>query len=239
MPNHQMVPVSVDGASVQEDVYATLRGRICALELAPGTVMSANEISGWMTRAMGKPVSRTPVREAFIRLAKEGLVDLMPQKGTAVSLIDLARAREERFLRETLERANLEQFLQLAQPQDFARLRQLVQQQAEANERGDNLTYVELDNAFHRVLFQVGQHPLCHEITVTFNGHYDRLRVMTTWDKNNVRGSIRQHRELAACLEAGRLEDAQQVIGGHLSKLLTEETGLVAQYPTYFSPARG
>lgn len=237
MSNREKAAIVIGGTSVQEDVYATLRARICSLELEPGSIMSTNEISGWMSSAMHKPVSRTPVREAFIRLGKEGLVELMPQRGTAVSRIDIARAQEERFLRETLERANIEQFLLHAAPADFVHLRELIQGQTEAIERGDNLTYTALDNEFHRVLFLVGQHPLCLQITRVFNGHYDRLRIMTTWNIDNVHGSILQHRNLTACLEQGRLEDAQQIIRQHLSKLLIEQADLVARYPNYFEPA--
>ena len=55
-------------------------------------------------------VSRTPVRDALIKLAKEGLVDVIPQKGTSVSKIDLKRVEEERFLRESLELRAIEIF---------------------------------------------------------------------------------------------------------------------------------
>ena len=83
--------------SVQDSVYTALRTSIINLNLAPGTAISEKEIS----RRFG--VSRTPVREAFIRLSKEGLVRVIPQKETQVSLVDFRRVEQEFFLRESLE----------------------------------------------------------------------------------------------------------------------------------------
>jgi len=64
------------------------------LQLKPGTAMSTQEIADKLH------VSKTPVREAFIRLQREGLVEIFPQKQTVVSRIDLKRTAQERFIRE-------------------------------------------------------------------------------------------------------------------------------------------
>ncbi len=80
--------VKVDSA--QEKVYRTLRDEILSMVLKPGTIISTQEIAGLLG------VSRTPVREAFIRLQGENLLDVAPQKGTAVALIDLDRVYQER-----------------------------------------------------------------------------------------------------------------------------------------------
>jgi DNA-binding GntR family transcriptional regulator len=90
------------GSSVQDRVYAALRKSIINLNLVPGTVISEKEIS------LRFQVSRTPVREALIHLSKEGLVQVIPQRGTMVSLIDPARVQQEFFLRECLETAILD-----------------------------------------------------------------------------------------------------------------------------------
>ena len=65
--------------TVQNAVYQELKKGIMTLHLVPGTEMSTQEI------ATKLQVSRTPVREAFIQLQKEGLVEAIPQKGTKVS----------------------------------------------------------------------------------------------------------------------------------------------------------
>ena len=63
---------TVQVSSVQEMVYRTLRDKIVSMELKPGTIISTQEIADSMS------VSRTPVREAFIRLQREELLDVAP-----------------------------------------------------------------------------------------------------------------------------------------------------------------
>lgn len=65
--------------TVREYAYRVLYQNIMTLKLPPGTAMSEQELSGVLN------VSRTPVREAFIRLAEKGLLEVLPQRGTFVS----------------------------------------------------------------------------------------------------------------------------------------------------------
>ena len=83
--------------SARDQVYYWLKEDIMKFRLIPGTHISEKEISGKYE------VSRTPVREAFLQLAKEGLLEIYPQKGTRVSLIDLDLVEEARFMRENLD----------------------------------------------------------------------------------------------------------------------------------------
>ena len=75
--------------SAQDETFALLRQKIITMELLPGTAMSVYEMSEQLQ------VSRTPVREAFIRLATESLVEIMPQRKTLVSRIDVSRAQQD------------------------------------------------------------------------------------------------------------------------------------------------
>ena len=109
--------------SVQESVFRSLRKNILNLTLLPGTQMSANEVSDMMQ------VSRTPVREAFIRLEREGLIHVIPQRETIVSRIDLRRSWQEQFLRESLELAVLAPFIKMQSTADIEKMRGYIQLQ--------------------------------------------------------------------------------------------------------------
>ncbi|MCY9421621.1 GntR family transcriptional regulator, partial [Bacillus paralicheniformis] len=69
--------------SVRDQIYQMLKEEIMKFRLVPGELISEKEISERYE------VSRTPVREAFLQLSREGLLEVYPQKGTRVSLIDL------------------------------------------------------------------------------------------------------------------------------------------------------
>lgn len=86
-------------STTSNQVYEELKSQILNLQLAPGTSISEKEMSEKFN------VSRTPVRESFLRLSREGLLNVFPQRGTFVSLIDLNLVEEARFMREHLERA--------------------------------------------------------------------------------------------------------------------------------------
>lgn len=88
--------------TVREYAYRVLYENIMSLKLPPGTAMSEQELSGILN------VSRTPVREAFIRLSQKGLLEILPQRGTFVSKIHTEQLAEFRFFRVTLERAIVE-----------------------------------------------------------------------------------------------------------------------------------
>ena len=90
------------GESSQDRIYLQLRAAMMRLTLAPGEPLHTQELAARLG------VSRTPVREAFIRLQRDGLVNILPQRETTVSLIDLSRVLQGRILREGLEREGLE-----------------------------------------------------------------------------------------------------------------------------------
>src|SRR4051794_27041342 len=94
------------GASTRSQVYTIIREAIVSLRLLPGQALSENEL------ATQYGVSRTPVREALIRLAGDGLVEVVPQLGTFVSRISELDVREAQFIREVLECTSLPEAVQ-------------------------------------------------------------------------------------------------------------------------------
>ena len=78
---------------VTRQVYLTLRRDILNWRLLPGRRLSEKDIAGRMN------ISKTPVREAFIKLQGEGLLEIRPQRGTYVSLMDMEQIEEVRFTR--------------------------------------------------------------------------------------------------------------------------------------------
>lgn len=89
--------------SARDRTLDTIRRAIITLELKPGTPLSENELATELA------VSRTPVRESLILLREEGLVEVYPQVGTFVSLVDPERVRQAQFIREAVECTSLAQ----------------------------------------------------------------------------------------------------------------------------------
>lgn len=198
------------------------------MELKPGLLISTQEIAGRLG------VSRTPVREAFIRLQGESLLDVAPQKGTAVALIDLERVYQERFIREALEVENLRRFVPTASEQTIADMRENIRLQKDAIQNGRCLEYKELDDQFHQLAFEITHEELSADIVRQVNGHYDRIRLITAWEGNIVFNAIEEHSRLVDCVEQRDVERAQQLLRSHLQQLWVQERALLQRYPDYF-----
>lgn len=112
-----------DSQTAGENVYQYLRSSIIGLQVKPGQTININELSDFLK------VSRSPIRDALIQLAKDGLVTTTPQKGTIVSKIDIQRVRDERFMRSCIEERVLGEFLESYQESDIEALKDLLRQQ--------------------------------------------------------------------------------------------------------------
>ena len=216
------------GYSVQDQVYLTLRTQILNLNLAPGTTMSTQELAGQLK------VSRTPVREALIRLQRDGLVLSLPQRETTVTRIDMRRAAQERFMRKSLETAVLEPFLAQTGFDQLKELNELIQKQLAAASEENYEALLEYDDAFHQIFFVQAGEPLAWDILEQMNTHYKRVRLLSLRTAGTAQQTVMQHVELLRALENGQLAEAQEILGSHLQKLDEEETELRESYPDYF-----
>jgi len=219
--------IRVRSPSVHDSVYTALRDSIINLNLAPGTAISEKEISQRFE------VSRTPVREAFIHLSKEGLIRVIPQKETQVSLIDLGRVEQEFFLRQSLEIAVQEPFLRNCGPEHFVELEKLLDMQEEALKNNSPADFIRYDDAFHRVFFEGGGHPLCWEILSSMSGHYYRMRMLIVRISGIAEEKILHHRSIFSALKDKNLDRTRELLRSHLSPE-TEEDMLREKFPDFF-----
>jgi DNA-binding GntR family transcriptional regulator len=218
--------------NVQDAVYASLRKNIINLNLVPGTAVSEKEIS------LKYEVSRTPIREAFIRLSREGLIKVIPQRETLVSLIDLDRVEQELFLRESLEMAVLKPFIGRCQPDHIAKLEKLVEAQAAAFDRNEYINFMLFDDHYHQVFFEVAGHKLGWEVLESMCGHYHRVRLLSVWLNGIAQNIISQHIELLSAIKKKDLRESRLKLNRHLNKLHTEEKMLREKFPNYFASTR-
>jgi DNA-binding GntR family transcriptional regulator len=196
--------------------------------LAPGTTLSEKEVG------LRYKVSRTPVREAFINLSKEGLVKVIPQKETQVSLIDFSRVDQEFFLRENLEMAVLKPFIARCQAGHFSGLERLIEMQNEAFDRNEYINFLNYDDAFHRIFFEVAGQSLSWEVLESMSGHYHRVRLLSIRLNGIAKDIVSQHKKLLFALKKKDLHKAMSMLNLHLHKLSSEEDLLQEEFPGYF-----
>src|SRR5690606_15051103 len=123
-------------------VFDAVRQAIVQLQLRPGNSLSEAHLA----RQLG--VSRQPVREAFIKLADVGLLEVRPQRGTFVKLISIREVQNARFVREAIEIAIVRKGALEASRGKIAGLERNLAEQRAANESGDHVAFLRLDEAF-------------------------------------------------------------------------------------------
>lgn len=160
-----------------EYVYQELKKQIMFLQLLPGQQINETETAARFH------VSRTPIREAFRRLEMEGLIDIKPQSGTTVSLIDIDEISDILYIREKLELCILHDIKNLSESQ-ILKLRVLLLQEKELIEQhGDPFEkaqqFLELDNLLHEKFFKLANKSTIWKRISQDQPHYNRIRVLT------------------------------------------------------------
>ena len=215
-------------ASVQSAVYNALKNNIMSLQLKPGTVMSTQEVAQKLN------VSRTPVREAFIRLQRDGLVDIFPQKETVVSRLDFSMVEQERFVRESLECANIDLLMGKCTRKDFGELELNIEKQHATVLTCDYNALVRLDNEFHHYMFKVTGERLAWETIENTSNHYARIRLITVWNKDIMMGTVLQHQKILSAIQDQDAEYAKMCMKTHMHRLENQLQQLMRDYPDYF-----
>ena len=215
-------------ATMGTRVFAALRQAIVQLQLRPGNPLSEAEIG----RQLG--VSRQPVREAFIKLAESGLVEIRPQRGTFVRLISIREVGNARFLREAIEIAIVRKAALEATDDDIAALRTLVAEQRAVAVGGDNAAFLRLDEKFHQAIAGSADCDDAWRVLEGLKAQMDRVRYLSLPEATPLETIIEQHERIVAAIERRSPEEAEQAMRQHLSEILLSLPKLAARHPAYF-----
>lgn len=216
------------GETAREYAYRTLKYNIVSLELKPGSMVSETELA----TEMG--LSRTPVREALIELAKCGIVEIFPQKGSYVSMIDREQVDESRFIRLVLEKAVVELICDRDEEVSLEALRHNVKLQEFYLEEGNDEEIWNLDNEFHRLLFEICHKMRAYELMQGMVAHFDRVRNLRISTVRDVK-VVEDHRKLYEAMVERDKKNAIDILTKHLTRYKVDEIALRKEYPQYFS----
>ena len=176
-------------------------------------MISEGEIAGQLA------LSRTPVREAFLRLEAEGWLRLYPKRGAVVVPIAAGEAEAVIDARLLLEIHAVES---LATGEDRSRLRAVLEssiaQQSAALDDGDLDRYSEHDTAFHCAIVAAGGNALLTGFSVALRERQHRMVARSLWrDVERARGFVSGHRDLAGLIGAGDTRGFGDALRRHLS----------------------
>ena len=193
------------------EIYNQLKEEIIDLKIEPGALISENEISRRFE------VSRTPVRDVFLRLCNDGLLEVLPQRGTKVSLIDMELVMatinmrtivEIQILKDGIERRTPVQLQQLKM--DLERQRQAIAQKRTPDE------FYALDSEFHEHIFAIAGQRVMWQIINQMKVHYSRFRMLDVKANFSMNELLHEHEEIVEIVEKRQRERCGEVMRYHL-----------------------
>ncbi|WGT48221.1 GntR family transcriptional regulator [Tessaracoccus lacteus] len=207
--------------SAAQTAYRYVKDQILRSELAGGTMLSEGEVASELG------VSRTPVREAFLRLESEGWLQLYPKRGALVVPVAAGEADDvlqARLLLEGHGGASIAQQPPGRRADTLGRLRRIVSAQDSALDAGDLSTYGDLDSSFHEQLIDATGNDLLAAFAVTLHERQDRMFAHRTTTLDDARGFVEEHSALIDLLTAGNAEGFRAALAAHLSGAYPEAT---------------
>lgn len=215
------------GVPVGPQVYRTLRERIIRAELAPGALVSETELAKVFS------LSRQPIREAFIKLADDGLVEVRPQRGTLVRKINIASVMDARFVREAVEADIVKLVAERNDPVVVADLRRQIEAQRHTIGHHPD-EFMKLDEQFHRTLAVAADKSQVFRVVDNVKAQMDRVRFLTLMNRSVIEISIEQHAAVVDAIERGIPMQADAAMRAHLRQILADLPHVALLKPDFF-----
>ncbi len=221
------------GSTATAAIYRELRADIVEMRRMPGEAI----VEKLVAEQYG--VSRTPVREALLRLAGDGLVEIFPQSGTFVARIPVDALPEAIVIRSALEGSAVRHAARRATGSRIATLRANLVQQQEAEAAGDLNAFHEADEVFHGLIAEMAGYPGLWSFAQQVKVQVDRYRRLTLPEPGRVGHVIAEHAAIVDAIADGDAERAEARMNAHLDGLLTSIPHAQGLNPVFFagSPA--
>jgi len=201
---------------------------IINLNLKPGQEIQETELCKILE------LSRTPIHESLLNLSLQKLVDIYPQKGTFVALIDIDYVEAVRFNRYVLESA----VVKLACETDIDRhlvdnLEENIVLQHLYLKNKNYSKLLQLDKGFHQAIFALCHKEIEYTLLEDMMPHFDRER-MLSFEALAPEQIVEDHVNIIEAIKSKNAELAGQLMESHLSRAVMDQLQLLEQYPEYF-----
>lgn len=199
------------------EIYIVIRGEILNFTYLPGTFISESEL----TKRFG--LSRTPIREILKKLEYEGLVNIIPNKGTQITPIDFKSVTHFMYSREKLEVGLIEDLIPLLSQSTIAQLTLIITRQQKALQSEEPLLhkakmFYELDNEFHKYIYSTINKVELWDYFIKLLPDYARFRAMIAefHTQENLETLLLQHKQILNAIIANDMCTIKKIYKDHL-----------------------
>ena len=182
--------------SLTDRAYVALEEMLCTLRLEPGVVLS----EGALSETLG--IGRTPVREALQRLAREGLVTVLPRRGVLVSEFNVKKQLRMLEVRRELERLMARSAASRATGEERAGFEAIAREMHESADAGDDIRFMRLDREFNVLVSQATRNEFASEAISLMAGLSRRFWFMHYRQAGDLAVISRLHADIANAIAA-------------------------------------
>ena len=218
------------GGTVQR-IQDAIRDAIVRLDFQPGESIDKAALCARLK------VSRFPVSEALGKLAEEGFINVLPQRGTLVSRIDLADCRQAMFIRRALECEAMRAIAPRISDGLLRRLHDNLAAQRRVMATDERDTFHALDLEFHDLLLGALGYERVASAVDAARANLDRMRLfMCTPTRQSA--TYAEHEKIFAALSARRPAEAARAMQSHLNAVMTELEDVAKINPDSVTPGK-
>jgi DNA-binding GntR family transcriptional regulator len=194
---------------LREKVYDQLRSDMISCRLAPGTDIRENEL------ALRFGVSKSPVRDALMRLEREGLVITLPRQGYRVAPVSVSDVQDMFHLRDALERACMERIVRRASDEQLAQLDRFRIFDGATWDGG----FVSYNRDFHHTLARIAGNARMRDHLIDLIDQMERAvqLSLSSLKKGDPQSLVDEHRQIIDALQARETVRAQRLASRHVA----------------------
>jgi DNA-binding GntR family transcriptional regulator len=183
-----------DQETLTDRAYRLLEELIVTLALPPETILSEQSLAARLR------IGRTPIREALQRLARDGLVVILPRRGILVSQINLKTQMRLLEVRRELERLMAKGAAERATPEESASFATVAREMRHASDESDDMTFMRLDRQFNELVSQAARNEFASRAMGLMHGLSRRFWYQHYRESGDLPLSARLHAEVAEAI---------------------------------------
>lgn len=201
----------VELGNFQNEAYKAIQKKIMHIELRPGERI----IKKALEQELG--IGATPVREAILRLRREGLLSVLPQSGTFVSKIKLDEVYQARFVRESIERIVVAEAISQITDDQLKELAKLIALQKVYLHSNDYDSFFNLDEKFHKSFYVITHKEFVWQWLQVVNLQFNRFRYLRLeFADLDWKQIFDDHSAIVDLVASKQTQKAMDVVSNHL-----------------------
>jgi DNA-binding GntR family transcriptional regulator len=208
-------------STFQERAYTYIKTQITSLGFKPGEYLTDTQIASKLN------ISRTPVREAFRILEREGLLIYEPRRGWKVYSLSLEDVNEIFEVKIALEQNQSRNAARCKDPTLRKKLKETIERMRRAASENDVDSWVNLDADLHHVIFLMANNKRAMNIIENLNDQWCRVRIGFSARTDRIGRSIVEHDAIVNAILGGDEEEAARATAEHLSNVREELVSLL------------